>query len=447
VRALVAAALLLAAYPLTGASLAAAEREAGVLPESTPPPHVARGDQVEARYRGYRERLEALYRALASRLTGDAPGLLPKLAGGPPAPVVHGYQILPRLGADAPPPSARPRATSARYSWPWTDRLIEREVGKIDALEADLVRIPALTGDTRRAAYEKMVGEYRRLPENQQTIDAHIQHNRLWQSAIAGDRAGYDRQTVLHDVVLERQAVLDALSVDAAVPGDALRADLAGRAETLARLIGQAIHHLAPVPFRRAEHLAPRRWVVQVPLYTDIEDAAFVGAFKLAVETAWRVHDGADEFGLALTVVSVSPAQLYPRSACGSGGGVRCGPPAKGEGIEVSGHVARFPGGGGILTTGAASTHVWGRAIILGPHDIAPRVLAHEFGHLLGFPDMYFRGYRDLGADGFEVMEVVAEPDDIMGNPGVGFVHRRHFELLIGRETLGATLLPDPGRP
>jgi hypothetical protein len=45
-------------------------------------------------------------------------------------------------------------------------------------------------------------------------------------------------------------------------------------------------------------------------------------------------------------------------------------------------------------------------------------VLAHEFGHVLGLRDAYFRGYRDLGADGYQVMEVVADPDDIMGAPG-----------------------------
>lgn len=85
-----------------------------------------------------------------------------------------------------------------------------------------------------------------------------------------------------------------------------------------------------------------------------------------------------------------------------------------------------------MLTTGAISTHVTGRAIVLGPHDITPHVFAHEFGHILGFLDVYFRGYRDLGADGYLVMEVVADPDDIMGAPGSGPVRRRHFERLLG---------------
>jgi len=73
------------------------------------------------------------------------------------------------------------------------------------------------------------------------------------------------------------------------------------------------------------------------------------------------------------------------------------------------------------------------RCIVIGPEDIPPRVLAHEFGHILGFKDVYFRGYRDLGADGFEVREVVADSDDIMGDPGTGPVKRRHFEALAAK--------------
>ncbi|HYY25615.1 MAG TPA: hypothetical protein VE689_09005, partial [Candidatus Udaeobacter sp.] len=51
--------------------------------------------------------------------------------------------------------------------------------------------------------------------------------------------------------------------------------------------------------------------------------------------------------------------------------------------------------------------------------------------HILGFKDAYFRGYKDLGKDGFQVMEVVADPDDIMGAAGTGAVLRSHFEKLL----------------
>jgi hypothetical protein len=85
-----------------------------------------------------------------------------------------------------------------------------------------------------------------------------------------------------------------------------------------------------------------------------------------------------------------------------------------------------------VLTTGATTTHVTaGRCIALGPQEITPHTLAHEFGHILGFKDVYFRGYRDLGVDGYQVIEVVADLEDIMGAPGSGPVLRLHFERLI----------------
>ena len=58
-------------------------------------------------------------------------------------------------------------------------------------------------------------------------------------------------------------------------------------------------------------------------------------------------------------------------------------------------------------------------------------MLAHEFGHILGFRDRYIRGYRDLGKDGFEVLETIADPRDIMGVPATGAVLAAHFHTLI----------------
>ncbi len=415
---------------------------------SSLPPYVRRGDEVEARYLAYRGRLERFYETLSTRVAAEAPDLHPKLKAEPPKPVPRGYQILPRLVPDAPRPTGRPRPKSRWYSWPWTERLMEGEIQKIEGFRTELERVPTLTPAERRAAYEKLLADYRQLIASQRTIDSHIQYNRLWQQAIADNRPGFDHVTALHDAVLERQAILDALSatddaafrkalsgikgVDSAKAREALDAGLRERENTLAREIHQATDRIEPRPFLHLERPTPRRWVVHVPFYTDVDDTDFVQSFKTAIERVWHLRDGDDEFNVQLSITYVPAARLYgERPDCGQGR-ARCIPPGKGEQIDVLQHVVLFPEGGAVLTTGAISTHVTGRAIALGAGDIAPHVLAHEFGHILGFRDVYFRGYRDLGADGYQVMEVVADPDDIMGAPGTGPVLRHHFEKIIG---------------
>ena len=81
-----------------------------------------------------------------------------------------------------------------------------------------------------------------------------------------------------------------------------------------------------------------------------------------------------------------------------------------------------------MLTTGVNTTHVLDRGI-----NIAPNVLAHEFGHILGFVDGYFRGYRDRDPDGYEVLEVVIDLGDMMSAPGHGRVRGQHFEGPVGQ--------------
>lgn len=415
------------------------------------PPYTRRGDEVEMRYRAYNERLEFFYERLSAGVRENAPELHPTLKAAPPKAVLHGYQILPKLVPDGQAPPERPRIRPAWYSWPWTQRLIELQVQKIEGLEAERDHILALTPTERRAGYGKLVADYLQLPESVRTIDAHMQYNRLWQPAIAHDRAGYDHQTALYHAVLERQAIRDALStmddsafhkalngvrgIDLAKGRDALETELREREKTLSREIHEATDRMkmTPPPFLRVEHPTPRRWVVHVPFYTDIADTEFVQSFKVAVESLWRLRDRDEEFGVQLSMTYVSATQLYrERPECGRRGHVACVPPRKGEQIDLDAHVALFPNGGGVLTTGAISTHVTGRAIALGPHDITPHVLAHEFGHILGFRDLYVRGYQDLGRDGYQVMEVSADPEDIMGAPGTGPVLRGHFEKVIG---------------
>jgi hypothetical protein len=161
-------------------------------------------------------------------------------------------------------------------------------------------------------------------------------------------------------------------------------------------------------------------WIFHVPLFTDIKDHAYVTAVKEIIENTWQLKDGKNRYRVELVVTHISTEALYPNKD----------KPSAGQKIEIRRHLERFPSGAAILTTGALTTHVQERAIVLGPHPIAPQVLAHEFGHILGFRDRYVRGYKNLGEHGFQVVEVVADHEDIMGATAHGTVRRGHFFTL-----------------
>lgn len=417
-RALVLGAILTVTVFQLGTAAQERGETSGAAPAASPrPPYLQRGDEVELRYRGYRERLERFFESFGARLETGAPDLAGKLREAPPALVPYGYGILPKLVPDPAKKAGVWRVTSVSYSWRRTNGFIDRDLGILEKLETRLARTTPASSEDPRPEWTKMVDEYRTLAANQKLTVSHIEYNRLWQGEIARRQAYYDAQTALHDAVLERQAFLDTLEA-----GDStLEPYLRARADSLSSRIHDVTHRASPPEFLRVEHPSPHRWIVRVPVYTDIEDRSFVDAFQSAVENVWRVRDGDDEFSVALEIRRVPVIQIYPD-------GTR---PARGEHIDMWGHIGRFPPGGAVLTTGSNFTYVLNRSIDVGPHDLAPNVLAHEFGHMLGFPDAYFRGYRDRGSEGFEVLEVVIDRDDIMSEPGYGRASRRLFERLL----------------
>jgi hypothetical protein len=266
-------------------------------------------------------------------------------------------------------------------------------------------------------------------------VEAHVQYNRFWQSIIAADRASYDRATLLYRDVVAREHVRDELryfdgifanSPVALQPAFGLLS-LADLPETLTRreaLLGEridgALGQITTPVFVTLERRA-HEWIFRVPLYTDIEDRNFIAAAKRTIEAVWRLTENDDTYRVEIEVSYLPGEVLYADSAT----------PAEGEKIAIREHLGHFPANAAILTTGALTTHVENNAIVLGPDSISPRVLAHEFGHVLGFRDRYIRGYRDLGKDGFEVLEAIADPRDIMGAPAMGSVLPAHFDNLI----------------
>jgi hypothetical protein len=370
---------------------------------------------VEARYQTYRKRLERFFAALSAWVEVEAPEIRPKIT--PPAPVPHGYQILPTLLTD-PPRRARPSPLIlSSFSWSRTEGFVERDGAKLDALEARLGAAASLTGEDRRRELDALVEDYKKLVAGQKLIEATIQYNRLWQGEIVRHPRIYRDLTVLQEAAQERQALLDALPLG----DERIEADLRARADALSRGMQEAIRKFPTPGFVRVDHPSAHRWVLRVPVYTDIADSAFVERFRAAIEAAWHVQDGEDDFSVALDIHRVSVAELYPDGDA----------PAHGAHIDVFAHIQRFPQGGVVLTTGGTSIYASGRSIIVGPHAIGPSALVHEFGHMLGFKDGYFRGYRDRGPDGYEVLEVILDPDEVVSVPDYGRVRREHFEQVL----------------
>jgi hypothetical protein len=330
--------------------------------------------------------------------TGTTPAeaemLLRRLDDVPPPAGLYGYQLVPKI-VDAPVAANAP-VTSFSYSWEITKGYIEGEAEKLRRGESGL---EAANRDSSPARIEKLsalITEYRSLVGGQRTIDQYIQYNRFWQRTIAEDRPRFDRLTEIYQL-------LKAGDTDAS--------------KAIRSILGKP-----DVPgFVRLRREGSSRLVLRVPVYTDIEDAEFLRQFKAHVEQLWQAEEHGIQYAVEVEIRYRAVSRLYDRN-----------PPRAGDPIDVPSHAARFPSDGAVLTTGARFTHAGvGRYIAVGPGDLTARTLAHEFGHLLGFTDGYVRGYRDLGEQGFEILELTSFFGDIMSSPREGRVQGTHFRLIV----------------
>jgi hypothetical protein len=392
------------------------------------PPHIGRGNRVARHYDAYSRQLAQYHASLARALKEMAPELLVHLQ--PREPILHGYQILPRITVDA--GAAKYVNLIAAYSWPWTDHLIDGEQRNISRSEAELGRTTTMTSAQGRAVLQRLALDYHKLSQQHRNLDAHVQYNRLWQAAIAANRLGYNHETELYDRVFEHQKIVERLArmratfersniaYNRPLRLEEITAGLRARETLLHRRIDQALGQVNTPDFVKVENSGDE-WIVRVPLFTDIHDRAFVARAKEIIETTWRLTERNSGYRVELDVSFISTDVLY----------VNQKKPVAGQKLDIRRHLKRFPAGAAILTTGALTTHVQDNAVVLGPHDLSPRVLAHEFGHILGFRDLYIRGYRDLAEDGFQVMEIVSNPEDIMAATPRGMVLPSHFSRLI----------------
>ena len=277
------------------------------------PAYLQRGNQVQKNYQSYSKHLGDYYKSLANSLKTRAPDLLPLLD--PPNSMERGYQILPVLLSESPPQKHSP-ARATGYSWPWTDRLIDREARQLLRSAAALSGIQAMSATQSRVVLEKLVLDYRQRRERQSNIDAHVQYNRFWQAAVATDRAGYDRQTALFNELLGRLETHDGLKlwgptaardrvplnqVNSGV-GLANLASTARKSETLVTHRIDAILHRMRTPAFVAIERKPHEWVFRVPLFTDIEDRDFVANVQRIIESTWQLRSGKNLFRVELDI-------------------------------------------------------------------------------------------------------------------------------------------------
>ena len=363
------------------------------------PAYVREGNRVQEQFHDYRDRLAQFFEELRLVIqrdlsANDASTLLKQLEKAPPPVGVYGYKMLPRI-IDIPQPLTPIR--SFAYSWPITETYIRSEDVRLDKARSDLGRVDSSERSEKAARLAEIVSQYRELLRNQGTVDQYIEYNRFWQRSIADDQRHYDRMTQVYR---------------------ALKAGAPDTAATIREVLGKP---RAP-RFVRVRRTGSDRVVLQVRLYTDIDDDAYLSRAKTVIEETWKAEDTGTRYSVEVDLRKISTADLYRgRSA-----------PKNGEHLDLDRHVSRFPSDGGVLTTGAEFTHgSVGRYVALGPGDLDPRTFAHEFGHILGFNDGYVRGYNDLGERGFEILELTAFFDDIMSAPREGHVQATHFKLLL----------------
>ena len=347
--------------------------------------------------------LDAAHQALRARALRTDQGLLGRLPPEPRRPTLQGYGVLPEILEDKVPASVAP--VESTFS--------------LEALTT------AFSGDFRDAALlegranadiglplEPLVTDMEKLRKRVDALEVQLRYHAFYQKNVSDQRASYEGRN--KDVAALREI-------------QSLRKG-GGSAERIATL-QQAI--LVTLPrFNPTPGLALRQGpdglrVLAVTVVTDIEDKEFLASFRKAIEEAYVTCEAArsHRFAVELVLRPLAAAALYPEGA-----------PAHGALIDIAGHLARFPKGTPALTTGAESTHTAaGPAILLGPNPLNSRVMAHEFGHVLGFSDAYVRGYDGdpNGPYGVTLVEWTGLTDDLMGNPGIGRVTSAMIETLI----------------
>lgn len=347
--------------------------------------------------------MDRIHRVLIAKARTEDPKLLDRLSPEPPRPRPWGYGLLPEI---TPSPEVSPAAVrSQTYSLEELVRWVQRSVDRAESLAAEASAGGEPPLEQLVARFENLRGELRNLEKN-------VSYHRFWQQAVLDDAAFFAER----NRVLERVREWRSLE---AKEGDRDRRD------ALRQEIARRVAPFHPTPGLVLEVDPDGSRILPVEVTTDITNAEFLEIFRSAVAEAFEQSSAAQSrrFRVRVEITRIPNERLYPD-----------GPPRPGEPIDERDHLARFPEGALVLTTGAKSTHArTGRYIQLGPHPQGRRALAHEFAHLLGFDDGYLRAYEGSPDDpyGVVLIEWTGLLDDIMGAPGHGIVTEEMIDRMI----------------
>lgn len=354
--------------------------------------------------RGERDRfaedLKAAREVLLARALDEQPALAERLAE-PPEPRRRGYGRVPEVVSSKPEREVVPRRRT--YS-------LERLSTGVSTGLRDVAVLARTAAEDRQAPLEPLIAELERLRKRLRNLESHIAYHAQWQRSVLTRPQFYAGRNELIARVVEWRA-----------------AEKAGETERAAALHRQVVSRVAafqPRPGLRVEQRSGGLRVLPVTVVTDIGDPTFLAELEAAVADAFVESPAAKarNFRVELSVRHLPPEDLYPE-----------GVPERGMRVDLADHRRRFPAGALGITTGAASTHVARRIITLGPHPISRRVLAHEFAHLLGFPDTYLRGFQGDPEDRFGcvLVEWTGLTDDLMSAPGFGRVSEEMIARLL----------------